>query len=335
MIVDCDRHVAFSDFRELFPHLSLSWQKRFERTEFLGAVADTSRHVWADDRYSHPPTVSRELQQDETALLLPHQGLTVNGWADPVAAHAFLEGLNSFGEEHWSSPGTSRAIVVSPYDPQRSANEVRRRAGSGAGAVAIPLAGPQLGSSHYDAIYDACQEAGLPVVVHFSGLEGYYRGAQPLAGGIHWSAFSRHVLLPQLAESNLASMTFEGTFEKFPGLRVLVSGFGFTWLPPLLWRLDREWRTFRHDIPWVKRPPSQYLKERAWFTSWPLREAGGAEVWKRFGFSDDVRSRIVYGSHDPFDGDSPDDVRALLDGEAESLLTAGASFLEPVTSDVA
>jgi predicted TIM-barrel fold metal-dependent hydrolase len=333
MIVDCDRHVAFDDFRDLFPHMSLSWQKRFDRREFLGSIVDTSRHVWADDRYSHPDPAPRESEQDEVALLLPHQGLTVNGWADPVTSAAFLEAMNSYGEEHWSAPGSRRTVVVSPYDPQWSANEVRRCASAGAAAVAIPLAGPQLGSSYYDPIYDACQETGLPVVVHFSGLEGYYRGAQPLAGGVHWSAFSRHVLLPQLAESNLASMTFEGSFEKFPELRMLVSGFGFTWLPPLLWRLDREWATFRHDIPWVKRRPSEYLKEQAWFASWPLAEAG-PDVWERFGFTDEVRARIVYGSHDPFDGDTPDDIRQVLGGEADSLLAAGAALLAPVTSDV-
>jgi predicted TIM-barrel fold metal-dependent hydrolase len=191
-----------------------------------------------------------------------------------------------------------------------------------------------LGAGFYDPIYEACQEAGLPVVVHFSGLEGFYRGAQPLAGGLHWSAFSRHVLLPQLAESNLASMSFEGTFEKFPGLRVLVSGFGFTWLPPLLWRLDREWRTFRHDVPWVKRPPSAYLKEQVWVTSWPLSE-GGADVWERFGFADEVRDRVVYGSHDPFDGDSSSAVRVLLgESRGEALLASGATLLSSLTSDV-
>jgi hypothetical protein len=334
VIVDCDRHVTFTDFRELFPYMSISWQKHFERTEFIGAIIDTSRHIWADDRHVHDEPVARAFEPDETALVLPHQGLTVNGWADTVAAKAFLEALNAFGEEHWTQPGSARVVVASPYDIAWSAAEVRRRAQSGAAAVAIPLAGPLLGSGYYDALYDACQETGLSVVVHFSGLEGFYRGAQPLAGGVHWSAFSRHVLMSQLAESNLASMSFEGTFEKFPDLRVLVSGFGFTWVPPLLWRLDREWRTFRHDVPWVKRPPSEYIRDHVWITSWPLREAGAA-VWERFGFTDENRARVVYGSHDPFDGDSPADVREVLGESAgDVLLSSGAAFLQPLTSDV-
>jgi uncharacterized protein len=335
MIVDCDRHVAFGDFRELFPYMSGSWQKHFERSEFVGAIGDTSRHVWADDRYTHAPPEVRAYEEDEIALLLPHQGLTVNGWADTVAAKAFLEGMNAFGEERWEREGGERTIVVSPHDPAWSGAEIRRRAEGGAAAVAIPLGGPLLGSEHYDPIYDACQETGLPVVVHFSGLEGFYRGAQPLAGGIHWSAFLRHVLLPHLAESNVTSMAFEGTFEKFPSLRVLVSSFGFTWLPPLLWRLDREWATFRHDIPWVKRPPSDYVKHHVWVTSWPLGETGGADVWARFGFTDDVRARVVYGSHDPFDGDSPDDVRTAMGNGADALLSAGAALFAPLTVDAA
>ena len=40
-------------------------------------------------------------------------------------------------------------------------------------------------------LYEACHETGLPLVIHFSGLEGLYRGAQPLSGGVHSSAFAR------------------------------------------------------------------------------------------------------------------------------------------------
>jgi hypothetical protein len=330
MIADLDRHVAFHDFRDLFPHMARAWRKHFERTEFIGAIADTSRHVWADDRFDHPEVAPRPLETSESALVLPHQALTVNGWADTVAAKTFLEAVNSYGEEHWGDAGVARTIVVSPHDAEWSANEVRRRAAAGAAAVAIPLGGPLLGNGFFDPLYAACAETELPVVVHFSGLEGLYRGAQPLAGGLHWSAFARHALLPQLAESNLSSMAFEGTFEKFPRLQVIVSGFGFAWLPPLLWRLDREWKTFRHDVPWVKRAPSEYVKDRVWVTSWPVRE-GGADALERFGVADDVRARVVYGSHDPFHGDSPADVVEVL-GEVAGgrVLAAGASLVPAV-----
>jgi hypothetical protein len=332
VIADCDRHVAIGDFRELFPFMTASWRRHFERDEFIGAIADASRHIWADDRYTHDEQPSEP--EVDLALLLPHQGLTVSGWADVVAAKVLLASLNAFGEEHWTAAGARRVVVVSPHDPHWSAAEIRRRAEStDVAGVAIPLGGPLLGAECFDPIYDACQEARLAAVIHFSGLEGHYRGAQPVGGGVHFSAFSRYALLPQLAESNVASMVFEGTFERFPALRVLLAGFGFTWLPSFLWRLDREWRTFRHDVPWVRRAPSEYFAEHVWATTWPIAEAVDERVWARHGITDAVRERVVFGSHQPFGGDSPAVVTRVLGAPAERLLAAGSALLSPAATE--
>jgi len=332
MIVDCDRHAAVARYSDLFPYMSLSWQKHFERDEFVGSVNDAANHIRVSERFVHEPPLAAAASpaEDETWLTIPHQGLTINGWADQVAATAFLEALNSYAAEHFApTPSAKVAAVVSPHDPRWSAEEIRRRAETtSVGAVALPLGGGLLGSTSFDPIFEACADVGLPVVIHFSGLEGRYVGAPPLAGGVHYSAFSREVLMPQLAESNITSMCFEGAFEKHPGLRVLFGGFGFTWLTALSWRLDREWRTFRHDVPWVKRPPSTYVLEQVWVTSWPVREAKDPAVWERFGFSDDLKQRVVFGSHDPFNGDSPDEVRSVLGPDGERLLAGGLPLLE-------
>jgi hypothetical protein len=112
------------------------------------------------------------------------------------------------------------------------------------------------------------------------------------------------------------------------------SGFGFSWLPALLWRVDREWRTFRHDVPWVRRPPSEYILEQVWATTWPVREATLRGDWQRLFVQESLRSRIIYGSHEPFDGDGPDQIRAEL-GEADgSLVLANGRALAPAASQV-
>jgi predicted TIM-barrel fold metal-dependent hydrolase len=36
---------------------------------------------------------------------------------------------------------------------------------------------------------------------------------------------------------------------------------GFTWLPAHLWRMDKEWKNLRRLVPWVRRPPSDYVRE--------------------------------------------------------------------------
>lgn len=329
MIVDCDRHAGVRQHTDLFPYMTLDWRKHFDRYEWTGAVGLASNHIRVSERFRHepPPEYVPATDGDVLSLVIPHQGLTVNGWADRVAAAPYVEALNSYAEANWASPLSKLAVLVSPYDVEWSAREVRRRAGSGSAAgVAMPLTQPMLGSRVWDPVYAACCETGLPLVVHYSGVEGNYLGAPPLAGGIHSNPFSRLTLMPHLAESTIASMAFEGLFARFPDLQVLFAGFGFTWLPSLAWRLDREWRTFRHDVPWVTEPPSEQVMSHIWFTTEPIGEAADTDEWAD-GFTDAMRERLVFGSHDPFGGDSPADVERVLGTEWAGRLLANGGHV--------
>ncbi len=337
MIIDTDRHVAVTDYRDVLAYLDKSWQKHFERKEFLGSVTEASNHIRVSSRFGEQPVSAAALPEADKVLLMPHQALTVNGWADGVAATEFLSGFNSLARDKWSSGNNVPVIVVQPGDPGWSAAEIRRRAAEHVfGAIALPLGAGLLGASHYDQIYEAAAETGLAIIVHFSGVEGLYAGAQPLGGGVHYSALSRQVLMSQLAESNITSLAFEGTLEKFPAVRFLFSGFGFSWLPSMLWRIDREWRTFRYDVPWVKHAPSKYVLEQVWLNTWPLKEATMDGDWARHFTTDALRSRIVFGSHSPFDGDAPGDViKQLGPDDGALILSNGAALLprvEAVTS---
>jgi uncharacterized protein len=329
MIIDVDRHVAADDYRPVLEHMELSWRKHFERTEFLNSIVESSNHIRVTDRFGLAPVSSEPAPDVDTSLLVPHQALAINAWADHVAATVFVSAFNEYARETWGDERNKPVIVVSSANPAWSGDEIRRRAAEGGyGAVAVPLGPILLGSNHYDPIYQAASETGLAVVAHYSGAEGLYAGAASLGGGVHKSAFSRKVLLPQLAESNITSLAFEGAFERFPDLRLLFSGFGFTWLPALLWRMDREWRTFRYDIPWVKRVPSEYVMESVWASTWPIVESTSDGEWARHFDQAALISRVVYGSHAPFDGDpvaaltehlGADDAATVL-GNGEQLL---------------
>ena len=102
MIIDCDRHVGVHQFSDIFPHMSLSWQKHFERIEFVGVTAEASNHIWVSERWNAPiVNLSPPAPDGNEYLLVPHQPLAVNGWADKVASKIFLSAFNSYGEEHW------------------------------------------------------------------------------------------------------------------------------------------------------------------------------------------------------------------------------------------
>lgn len=334
MTVDVDRHVTVPRYEDLFGHMPHSWRKHFEREEWLGSVTLAADHVRVSDRFRHEPAPPLDAAAaGDVRLLLPHQGLSVNGWADHVAAKTFLHALNGYVADTYGSATDRPVVVVSPHDPAWSAQEIREHAAD-AGAVAIPLAAPMLGAPFWDPVYEACVETGLPVVVHFSGVEGRYLGAPALSGGAHMSALSRMTLMPHLAESGIASLTFEGALVRHPQLRFLFTGFGFTWLPALAWRLDREWRTFRHDVPWVAEPPSTRVLSSMWFSTWPVAEAADTAGWSR-SFTSELWERIVFGSHAPHDGDEPASVDAVLGaGTADRLQRNGTAALG-LTAEVA
>jgi predicted TIM-barrel fold metal-dependent hydrolase len=332
MIVDCDRHVGVRQLADLLPNMSTGWRRHFEREEWLGATGLMSSHIRLDDHFHYDVPAEPPSSDGLTSLLLPYQALTIAGWADQVAGRAFVAAINQYGLEHWVTPTDRVVLAVSPHDPAWSATEIRRLAATaGIGAVALPLTSTMLGSRQWDPIYQACTDANLPLVVHFSGVEGNYAGAPALSGGVHQSAFARLALMPHVAESNITSLAFEGAFARFPELRILFSGFGFTWLPSLLWRMDREWRTFRHDVPWVTAPPSQWVGTNLWFTTWPLGEAADREHWEG-GFTDTLRTRIVFGSHAPHANDDLADADRLLGKDWAKALTANGAGLLGLTT---
>ncbi len=53
-------------------------------------------------------------------------------------------------------------------------------------------------------------------------------------------------------------------------MRVVLIESGVSWLPAWIWRANKTWRGVRAEVPWLKRPPSEYLREHVRLTIQPF-----------------------------------------------------------------
>ena len=126
-----------------------------------------------------------------------------------------------------------------------------------------------LGRRAFHPIYEACVRHDLPLALHVGG-EGAGMSPPATAVGHPASTFEWYGALPQTYMAHLMSMVTEGVFERFPTLKVVLYEAGIFWLPHVMWRFDKNWKAQRSETPWVKEPPSAYLRRHVYFTSYPL-----------------------------------------------------------------
>jgi predicted TIM-barrel fold metal-dependent hydrolase len=76
--------------------------------------------------------------------------------------------------------------------------------------------------------------------------------------------------MAHIFQTQLTSLVSEGTFAELPELRITMVEGGWTWLPSLMWRLDKNWKGLRREIPWASQPPSEYIRQHVRFTTQPI-----------------------------------------------------------------
>lgn len=214
------------------------------------------------------------------------------------------------------------ALVVAPQDPEQAAREIRRRGGHpGMVQVMMVSTRTRMGNRVYNPIYEAAQEMGLPVAWHPGGESAGING--PLtAVGVSSSFVEAHSSLPQVAQAQLISVICEGTLERFPELGFAIVEGGVAWLPHVIWRLDREWRSVRDDVPWLKRPPSEYIRDRVRVSTQPIEEPQDRGRLVDLINTIDGEDLLMYASDYPhWDFDNPDVVLRRFSKEARKKIT--------------
>lgn len=302
-IVDTDVHHTYAEKSDLYPYLSRYYAERFadygmgvgtshaNNGGFRGRRADT-----IDVEVPQPANIGTSAidVQDTITRLLDASGIDIallTGGPAAAAgammevdyASAICRAFNDYSMEHWiaADPRFRYALHVNAQDPVGAAAEIDRL-GSHPAVCSIMLgcgSTRPFGNRFFHPIYEACVRNGLAVSMHFGG-EGSGVNPPPSAAGYPSYYIESRQLRPTFYSVHVASFIFEGVFEKFPTLKVGMLEGGFAWVPPLMWKMDLDWKGLRHQTPWVEKLPSEYLKEHIRFATQPMEEPADPDALK-------------------------------------------------------
>jgi predicted TIM-barrel fold metal-dependent hydrolase len=163
-------------------------------------------------------------------------------------------------------------VIACNHDPQDAAREIRKYADEPSiVGVYLPCAGidPLWGHRMYDPIYEAAQEADLPVLLHSVTVT---HPVFPFNNHGFDTEIGRHSCSHTFSiMANIVHMITTGVPVRYPQLRVAVTEAGISWVPFLMNRLDKEYLERRREVPFLEERPSHYLK-KMYFATQPIEE---------------------------------------------------------------
>jgi predicted TIM-barrel fold metal-dependent hydrolase len=192
------------------------------------------------------------------------------------------------------------SIRVDPRDLGHARGEIERYADDSRFvqiAVTTQTQAP-LGNRAYEPLWSMATDAGLPVAVCADAANNGIQFPLTLAGTPRHQ-IEKAVLAPANYAFHLGSLLAEGVFERHPDLRVVFADGGHDLLPPLMWRLDKDWRPQRAEVPWVKRSPLEYLRAQVRFITDPLAGPDDPDVWGYWQGLSWTAETLMFGSRYP------------------------------------
>jgi predicted TIM-barrel fold metal-dependent hydrolase len=301
-VIVCDVHAPTPDVEALGAHLDEYWREYAAEAGFRAPSSVATVYppgAPTTGAASTPAELSAHLDAEGAAYAIVNCFSGVEALRNVDFANAYAAAVNDWLAMKWlGHDGRLRAgIVVKPDDPAGAAAEIARCAADERFVhVLLPVrADRPYGNRFYWPLLDAAVEHGRPLALHFGGSSGN----PPTPVG--WPSYylEEYVGMGHIFEAQLTSLIAEGAFERYPELRVVLLESGFGWLPPLLWRLDKEWKGLRREIPWVQTAPSETIRDRVRVAVQPVDgppdAAGLSRLLERLG-SDDL---LVYSSDHP------------------------------------
>jgi predicted TIM-barrel fold metal-dependent hydrolase len=276
-VIDCDIHTAIPNAEALFPYLSDHWREYIRTSAFKGAV-DTAYPANAPTTRGPGRNAPPDLEAVRREVLDPwsvERGIlncsyAVDGLHNPDTAAAMAAAVNDWLVAEWldKEPRLRASMVVPTRVPEMGAQEIDRL-GDHPGFVQVLLpvrSEAPYGNRRYLPIFEAADRHNLVVSLQFGGAPGN----PPTGSG--WPSYyiEEYVGMAQVFQTQVLNLVVEGVFDRFPNLRVALIEGGWTWLPSLMWRIDKDWKGLRREVPWNTRVPSEYIRQRIRLSLQPI-----------------------------------------------------------------
>jgi predicted TIM-barrel fold metal-dependent hydrolase len=146
-------------------------------------------------------------------------------------------------------------------------------------------------------MWDACAQAGVPVVLHVAGagsnvmpLDFFENGRAPVpdfhGGDTNFKSID-YLSIPLPVMQTLNALVIDGVLQHHPQLRVGVIEVGASWIPSWMRMLDSAHEAFRKNeerLQGMEMRPSEYVRRQVRATPYPHEDTGwtvanaGAEV---------------------------------------------------------
>ena len=226
----------------------------------------------------------------DAQILYPNVGGFGNGYflrlGDRDLVKECVRAYNDFLTD-WCSIAPDRLIAITAlpfWDVELAVEELQRCAAKGHRAINFcnqpqEYGQPPLAHSHWDPIWAAAQEVGIPVNFHVGGGE---MGTQMVdAAEMGWmtnfAKVSSLIILDNMR--SMGDLIFGGVCHRFPDLDFVSVESGVGWIPAVLETFDWQWRNggVLDEHPEYDLLPSEYFQRQIygcfWFEEQVARDA--------------------------------------------------------------
>jgi hypothetical protein len=195
---------------------------------------------------------------------------------DGDLATRLMRAFNDYLVDHFLDPTDYFGLAaIVQQRPEQAAEEIERMAEHDQiVGIYMGSTGPRLplGDPRFDPIYEAAEDNGLHVAYHGAAGDKFRYDFPKQHHGLR-TFIEMHSLAHLWSQSlTVTSLVANGVPEKFPDLNFSFLESGLTWVPHVMWHLNREYERKGDEVEILTKPPEEYIRDQFYFASQPLGE---------------------------------------------------------------